>query len=192
VKIQNPTAVFAGLDKITGRIIAFDVKINETVQFGALKVTPRMCYTRPTTEAAHTNGFVDVDEVTLQGEVKRLFTGWMFAGSPGLHAVEHPIYDIWLTNCKGGTTVVADTQPNAPGPTQPAPAGSAKPSATQQRQQQGAGVPPAGATAAGPGAQQQQPRPQAQRQPGTMQVPDGMQPLPPPPGSQPVQWPPRR
>src|SRR5262245_19333398 len=148
VKIQNPTAVFAGLDKITGRIIAFDVKIDETVQFGALKVTPRMCYTRPTTEAAHTNGFVDVDEVTLQGEVKRLFTGWMFAGSPGLHAVEHPIYDIWLTNCKGGTTVVADTQPNAPGPTQAAPAGSAKPSATQQRQQQGAGAPPPGATAA--------------------------------------------
>src|SRR5262249_42724082 len=135
----------------------------------------------------------DVDEVTLQGEVKRLFTGWMFAGSPGLHAVEHPIYDVWLTNCKGGSTVVADTQPNAPGPTQSAPAGAAKPPATQQRQQQGAGAPPPGATAAGPGAQQQQqPRPQAQRQPGTMQVPDGMQPLPPPPGSQPVQWPPRR
>ena len=118
VKIQNPTAVFSGLDKITGRIIAFDVKLNETVQFGALQVTPRVCYTRPATEAANIDGFVEVDEVTLQGEVKRIFTGWMFASSPGLHAVEHPIYDVWLTSCKGGTTVVADTQPGAQGATQ--------------------------------------------------------------------------
>ena len=110
-KIANPTAVFAGLDKITGRIISFDVALNETVQFGALQVTPRVCYTRPPTETANTNSFVDVDEVTLQGEVKRVFTGWMFAASPGLHAVEHPIYDVWLTDCKGGTSVVADTQP---------------------------------------------------------------------------------
>ena len=88
--------------------------LNETVQFGALQVTPRVCYTRPPTEAANTDGFVDVDEVTLQGEVKRVFTGWMFAASPGLHAVEHPIYDVWLTDCKGGTSVVADTQPTAP------------------------------------------------------------------------------
>jgi hypothetical protein len=186
VKIQNPTAVFAGLDKITGRIIAFDVKLNETMQFGALKVTPRICYTRPTTEAAHTDGFVDVDEVTLQGETKRIFTGWMFAGSPGLHAVEHPIYDIWLTNCKGGATVVADTQPAAPGPTQSGPAGSPRPQGQQQRSGAApAGTPPAGATAA-----TTQPRPQ--RQPAPQQAPDALQPLPPPPGSVPVQWPPRR
>jgi hypothetical protein len=186
VKIQNPTAVFAGLDKITGRIIAFDVKLNETMQFGALKVTPRICYTRPTTETAHTDGFVDVDEVTLQGETKRIFTGWMFAGSPGLHAVEHPIYDIWLTNCKGGATVVADTQPAAPRPTQSGPAGSPRPQGQQQRSGAApAGTPPAGATAA-----TTQPRPQ--RQPAPQQAPDALQPLPPPPGSVPVQWPPRR
>ena len=101
-RITNPTAVFAGLDKITGRIISFDVAINETVQFGALQVTPRVCYSRPPTETPNTDAFVEVDEVTLQGEIKRIFTGWMFAASPGLHAVEHPIYDVWLTDCKGG------------------------------------------------------------------------------------------
>ena len=95
-KIPNPTAVFSGLDKITGRIICFDVAINETVQFGALQVTPRVCYTRPPTEAPNTDAFIEVDEITLQGEIKRIFTGWMFAASPGLHAVEHPIYDVWL------------------------------------------------------------------------------------------------
>jgi len=101
-RIANPTAVFSGLDKITGRIISFDVAINETVQFGALQVTPRVCYSRPPTETPNTDAFVEVDEVTLQGEIKRIFTGWMFAASPGLHAVEHPIYDAWLTECKGG------------------------------------------------------------------------------------------
>ena len=101
-KIANPTAVFSGLDKITGRIIEFDVAIDETVQFGALQVTPRVCYSRPPTETQNTDAFVSVDEVTLQGDVKRIFTGWMFASSPGLHAVEHAIYDVWLTDCKGG------------------------------------------------------------------------------------------
>lgn len=100
-RIANPTAVFSGLDKITGRIISFDVAINETVQFGALQVTPKVCYSRPPTETPNTDAFVQVDEVTLAGEIKRIFSGWMFAASPGLHAVEHPIYDVWLTDCKG-------------------------------------------------------------------------------------------
>jgi len=130
LKIPNPTAVFSGLDKITGRIISFDVAINETVQFGALQVTPRACYSRPATESPQTDGFVEVDEVTLQGEIKRIFTGWMFAASPGLHAVEHPIYDVWLTDCKGGKNpAVAEAPPEEavkppakpPAPKQPAP-----------------------------------------------------------------------
>jgi hypothetical protein len=100
-RIPHPTAHFSGLDKITGRIINFPVEIGETVQFGALQLTTRACYTRPPTEQANTDAFVEVDEVTLQGEVKRIFTGWMFSASPGLHAVEHPIYDLWLTDCRG-------------------------------------------------------------------------------------------
>jgi hypothetical protein len=119
-KIPNPTAVFAGLDKVTGRIISFDVALNETVRFGALEVTPRACYSRPPTEAPNTDGFIEVDELTLQGELRRIFTGWMFAASPGLNAVEHPIYDVWLTDCKGGKdpTVTAEAPP-APAPTPP-------------------------------------------------------------------------
>ena len=113
-RISNPTAVFSGLDKITGRIISFDVAINETVQFGALQVTPHVCYSRPPTETPNTDAFVEVDEVTLQGEIKRIFTGWMFAASPGLHAVEHPIYDVWLTDCKGGQNPNVAEAPPAP------------------------------------------------------------------------------
>ncbi len=151
-KIANPQAVFAGLDKITGRIISFDVNINETVQFGALQVTPRACYTRPPTETPNTDAFIEVDEVTLQGETKRIFTGWMFAASPGLHAVEHPIYDVWLTDCKGGQPAVtaeappvdapppgAAVKPPAARPTPPAPRqprGAPPPQQQMQQQQQ--------------------------------------------------------
>jgi hypothetical protein len=122
-KIPNNRAVFSGLDKITGRIISFDAAIGETVQFGALQVTARACYTRPPTEATNTDAFVDVDEVTLKGEIKRIFTGWMFAASPGLHAVEHPIYDVWLTDCSSPVPApVAQSTPPSPAPVAPTPA----------------------------------------------------------------------
>ena len=107
--ISNPIASFSGLDKITGRIIAFDVAIDETVQFGSLQITPRVCYSRPATEAPLTVSFVEVDELLEDKKFKRIFSGWMFANSPGLNAVEHPIYDVWLTDCK---TTPPSTKPS--------------------------------------------------------------------------------
>ncbi|MEP7455182.1 DUF2155 domain-containing protein [Phyllobacterium sp. SB3] len=106
-KITNPIAVFSGLDKITGRITTFDVYINETVQFGALQLTPRVCYTRPDTEAPKTDTFVEVDEITLDRKIRKIFSGWMFADSPGLNAVEHPVYDVWLKACKQKSDIPA-------------------------------------------------------------------------------------
>jgi hypothetical protein len=79
--------------------------MDETVRFGALQVTPRSCYSRPPTEPAQTDGFVEVDEITLNREVKRIFSGWMFAASPGLNAVDHAVYDVWLTGCKATSEV---------------------------------------------------------------------------------------
>ncbi len=136
-KIANKSALFSGLDKITGRIITFDAAIGETVQFGALQVTPRICYTRPPTETSNTDAFIEVDEVTLQGDVKRIFTGWMFASSPGLHAVEHPIYDVWLTDCKN-PVVTATAPPEPPPAAQPAkpPAATTPRRGTQAQPQQ--------------------------------------------------------
>jgi len=99
-KIANEIAVFAALDKVTARISHLEVKLDETAKFGALKVTPRVCYTRPPTEPPLTSAFVEVDEIKLNGDVQKLFSGWMFAQSPGLNAVQHPVFDVWLTNCK--------------------------------------------------------------------------------------------
>ncbi|WP_027146843.1 DUF2155 domain-containing protein [Mesorhizobium sp. WSM3626] len=106
-RITNPVAEFAGIDKITGRIITFDVYIDETVQFGALQVTPRVCYSRPENEEPKTDSFVEVDEITLDRKIRRIFTGWMFAESPGLNAVEHAVYDVWLKACKQKSDVPA-------------------------------------------------------------------------------------
>ncbi|MER8961489.1 DUF2155 domain-containing protein [Mesorhizobium sp. M0701] len=110
-RITNPVAEFAGIDKITGRIITFDVYIDETVQFGALQVTPRICYSRPENEEPKTDSFVEVDEITLDRKIRRIFTGWMFAESPGINAVEHAVYDIWLKGCKQKSDVPAPAAP---------------------------------------------------------------------------------
>ncbi len=106
-RVANPVAEFTGIDKITGRIITFDVYVDETVQFGALQVTPRVCYTSPETEEPRTDSFVEVDEITLDRKIRRIFSGWMFAESPGINAVEHAVYDVWLKSCKAQSDVPA-------------------------------------------------------------------------------------
>ncbi|GAA0590426.1 hypothetical protein GCM10008943_01770 [Paenochrobactrum glaciei] len=111
-RIENPVAEFSGLDKITGRITTFDVYINETVQFGALQVTPKVCYSRTDNETPRTDSFVEVDEITLDRKIRRIFNGWMFADSPGLNAVEHAVYDIWLKDCKQKSEVPAPPKGN--------------------------------------------------------------------------------
>jgi hypothetical protein len=109
--IRNPLAVFAGLDKVTGKIRSFQIPINKEGRFGNLLIRPRVCYSRPVTEEPKTTSFVEVDELQ-QSSSKRIFSGWMLAESPGLNAVEHPVYDVWLTGCR---------DPNAAKPPQEAP-----------------------------------------------------------------------
>lgn len=120
-RVSNPIAVFAGLDKITGLTTTFEAKIGEEKRFGGLFVKADACYTRDVTEEPRTTSFVEVEEIESDDTRKKIFSGWMFAESPGLSAVEHPIYDVWLTGCR---------DPNAPPPvieqvpdTQPVPDG---------------------------------------------------------------------
>ena len=98
-RIENRTAVFAALDKVTARISPLNADLNKAETFGALRVTARACYSRGPTEPPKTSTFVEIDEVMLDGAVRRIFSGWMFAESPGLNALEHPVFDLWLTAC---------------------------------------------------------------------------------------------
>jgi hypothetical protein len=105
--IAHPVATFAGLDKITARVTQFDVYIDETVLFGALEITPRACYKRsPDETLQRTSAFIEVDQRSLTGAApQRIFTGWVFADSPALNAIDHAVYDVWLLDCKTSTDV---------------------------------------------------------------------------------------
>ncbi len=122
--VENRAAVFAALDKITGEISSLKVPIDTTARFGTFRITPRTCHTRPPTETPRTMAFVEVDEHTYDGRRRRVFTGWMNAESPGLHAVEHPLFDVWLTGCEGplneGEEHGATPPASAPARTEPA------------------------------------------------------------------------
>ncbi len=120
-RIENGRAVFAALDKVTARISKLEVKLGETVQFGALKVTPRACYSRPPTEPPKTTTFVEIEEILLDGKTQKIFAGWMFAESSGLNAVEHPVFDVWLTDCTTPSRPAVAQTPSARAGRPPAP-----------------------------------------------------------------------
>jgi len=130
-RIENGVAVFSALDKVTARISKFPVTIGQTATFGALKVTPRVCYSRPPAEEPKTTTFVEVDETQLDGTEKRIFTGWMFAESPGIYGLEHPTFDVWLTECKQPlkTTVENNSGGSAPLPTEDSSTAAGEPAA---------------------------------------------------------------
>jgi len=109
--ISNPIAIFAGLDKITGSITTFEVNVGESKRFFGLDVHPRVCNSQPPEEEPKTIAFVEVDEHLLNGGLKRIFTGWMLAESPGLNAVEHPVYDVWLTGCRDPNRPIEKEEP---------------------------------------------------------------------------------
>lgn len=92
--------MFAALNKVTGAVLPLEVPVGQTGKFSTLRIIPRACYTRPPTEVPLTSAFLEVNEVSPDGTEKRIFSGWTFAQSPGIHAVEHPTFDVWLTNCK--------------------------------------------------------------------------------------------
>lgn len=113
-RIENQVAVFSALDKVTAHISKFEVALGETATFGALKITPRACYSRPPTEEPKTTTFVEIDETQLDGSEKRIFTGWMFAESPGIYGLEHPTYDVWLTECNKPARTIVEQKPVSP------------------------------------------------------------------------------
>ncbi len=99
-------AVLQGLDKITARVSTFDAPVDQTVRFGSLAITVRACVKRPPEEPPETAAFLQIDEVRSSGaayESKRVFSGWMFVSSPAISAMEDPIYDVSVLDCKADT-----------------------------------------------------------------------------------------
>jgi hypothetical protein len=114
-RIENVIANFAALDKVTAAVKQLQVELNKTGEFRTLRITPRVCYTRdPLKEPPRTSTFVEVDEIMFDGKEKRIFTGWMFAESPGLNPLVHPVFDVWLTSCSQPQSAPAAKAPSSP------------------------------------------------------------------------------
>ncbi len=97
---RGKTVILRGLDKVTARISTIEVPIQEQVRFGTLRILARSCSTRPPEEPPETSAFLEISDVRPGEAPVPLFTGWMFASSPALSALEHPVYDVWVIACK--------------------------------------------------------------------------------------------
>ncbi|MBP6818265.1 MAG: DUF2155 domain-containing protein [Ferrovibrio sp.] len=95
-----PLAILQGLDKITARIYTLEVAIGQTVGFGTLKVTPRVCRKRPPEYPPESAAYLDIVEERPGEAAVQRFSGWMFASSPALNPLEHPVYDVWVIDCR--------------------------------------------------------------------------------------------
>lgn len=104
-------AVLQGLDKITARVSTFDVPVGGTVPFGSLKITVRACRKAPPIDPPESAAFMEITDAKPDEPARTVFSGWMFASSPALSALENPVYDVWVLSCTNDA--------NAPGATTP-------------------------------------------------------------------------
>jgi len=102
--IAYDTAVLQALDKVTARVYTIKAPVGRVVRFGTLEIIARHCDKRPPEETPESTAFLDIWEVRRGEPTISLFRGWMFASSPALSALEHPVYDVWVVDCAGNIT----------------------------------------------------------------------------------------
>jgi hypothetical protein len=108
------TAILQGLDKVTGRVMTIESPVGATVHFGTLEIIVRTCRKRPPEELPESAAFLDVWEIRSGEAAASLFRGWMFASSPALSALQHPVYDIWVIDCANNAPPSKEAAPAAP------------------------------------------------------------------------------
>ena len=109
--IAGDIAVLQGLDKITARISTFEAPLNQPVRFGSLEIIARSCDKKPPEETPESTAFLEVVDVRPDSPSVELFKGWMFASSPAISALEHPVYDVWVVDCKKASSSSSETAP---------------------------------------------------------------------------------
>ncbi len=99
--LEKPAVIILVLDKMTARVEEMELPVGKALEFGTLSITARSCKTTlPEESPPESAAFLEVSEVKIGAVEGGVFKGWMFASSPALSAMEHPVYDIWVTGCK--------------------------------------------------------------------------------------------
>jgi hypothetical protein len=107
-----PIAVLQGLDKVTARISTFEAPVDRPVDFGPLEILVRACHKTPPTEAPEAIAFLEIAAIEPDRPRENLYSGWMFASSPAVAAMEHPVYDVWVKDCRQESAAApADDEP---------------------------------------------------------------------------------
>ncbi len=111
VELVPDTANLMGLNKITARTHPMRVKLDTPLRFGTLGIVVRACEKARPEDPPKTIAFLEVREYPVNEEIvtepEPIFSGWMLASSPGLNALEHPVYDVWLTDCTISSAVAS-------------------------------------------------------------------------------------
>ena len=98
--ITMDTVVLGGLDKVAARVSTFKDRVGETAKLGTLDVIARTCVTHPPEEPPESAAFVEIYDTPQGKKREKVFSGWMFASSPALSALDHPVYDVWVLRCE--------------------------------------------------------------------------------------------
>ena len=101
---QGQVAILQGLDKVTARISTIRAPIGFAVRFGTLQITARTCVKRPPEEPPESSAFLEIYDFRQGGTPQLVYSGWMFASSPALAAMQHPVYDVWVLDCASSST----------------------------------------------------------------------------------------
>jgi hypothetical protein len=104
-------AVLQGLDKVTARVSAIEAPVGRAVRFGTLEITARTCRKRPPEETPESAAFLEIRDVKPGERPALIFSGWMFASSPALSALEHPVYDVGVIDCRNASSSPAPSSP---------------------------------------------------------------------------------
>jgi hypothetical protein len=93
-------AELRALDKITARVSPLDAPIDQTITFGSLNIVVKACRKTLAEDRPEAAAFVQVWEQKPGEDSHWVYSGWLYASSPALTGLEHPVYDLWLTDCK--------------------------------------------------------------------------------------------
>ena len=114
-------AILQGLDKTTARVSTIEAPLDQAVRFGSLQIVARACHKKPPTETPESTAFLEIVDIRPDSPTIPVFTGWMFASSPSVSAMEHPVYDVWVIDCRA----IAPPEAEAEAPPEAGAAGEA-------------------------------------------------------------------